>query len=47
MAAEEILDIVNDHDEVIGQCMRAEIYGHKLLYRVIDFKGKFLLQKSK
>jgi len=50
MSTEEILDIVNENDEVIGQGTRKEIHEKGLLHRVVDIwfynkKGQVLLQK--
>lgn len=50
MTAEEILDIVNENDEVIGQGTRAEVHAQGLLHRIIDIwfynkNGQVLLQK--
>lgn len=50
MSAEEILDIVNENDEVIGNGTRQEIHAKGLLHRVVDVwfynkNGEVLLQK--
>ena len=35
--SEEILDLVNEHDEVIGQLSRAEVYRRRLAnFRVVN-----------
>ena len=46
----EILDIVNETGEVLGQATRAEIHRRRLLHRVVHLlvfnsKGELLLQK--
>ena len=48
--AEEILDVVDDHDEVIGQQPRSEIHRLKLNHRavhvlVFNSRGELFLQK--
>src|SRR5439155_20107211 len=48
--AEEILDVVDDHDEVIGQRPRSEIHRLKLNHRAIhvlvfNSRGELFLQK--
>lgn len=50
MAAEEILDIINEHDEVIGQGTRAQIHADGSLHRIADIwfynkNGQVLYQK--
>ena|SRR5438093_12762127 len=50
LANEEILDLVNDRDEVIGQETRSEIHRLKLKHRavhvlVFNSKGELFLQK--
>lgn len=47
---DEIFDIVNEHDEVIGQCTRGEVHRLKLLHRavhvlVFNARGGVFLQK--
>jgi isopentenyl-diphosphate delta-isomerase type 1 len=50
MTAEEIFDIVNDQDEVIGQKPRSEVHARGLLHRavhvlVFNARGEIFLQK--
>lgn len=47
---EEQFDVVNEHDEVIGQSARSEVHLRKLLHRavsifVFDSSGRLLLQR--
>ena len=47
---EEIFDIVDDQDRVIGQMPRSEVHRQKLLHRavsifVFDSRGRLLLQQ--
>jgi isopentenyldiphosphate isomerase len=47
---DEIFDVVNDHDEVIGQSTRREVHARGLLHRavhvlVFDARGRVFLQK--
>ncbi|QDU81801.1 putative Nudix hydrolase YfcD [Polystyrenella longa] len=47
---EEIFDIVNERDEVIGQAPRSQVHAEKLLHRavhvfVFNSQGEMLLQK--
>jgi 16S rRNA (adenine1518-N6/adenine1519-N6)-dimethyltransferase len=47
---EEIFDVVNERDEVIGQAPRSEVHARKLLHRavhvfVVTSRGELLLQK--
>src|SRR5688572_3592124 len=47
---EEIFDIVNDRDEVVGQSPRSEVHRRKLLHRavhvlVFNSSGQLFLQK--
>ena len=48
--SEEIFDIVNEHDEVVGQAPRREVHARKLLHRavhvlVFNARGQLFLQK--
>lgn len=48
--AEEIFDVVNEHDEVIGQAPRSEVHRRKLNHRavhvlVFNSRGDLFLQK--
>ena len=48
--SEEIFDVVNERDEVIGQVPRSEVHARKLLHRavhvfVFNSRGDLLLQK--
>ncbi|MGC3959153.1 MAG: NUDIX domain-containing protein [Verrucomicrobiota bacterium] len=48
--SEEIFDIVNDRDEVVGQAPRSEVHAKKLLHRavhvlVFNSRGQVFLQK--
>ena len=50
MKAEEIFDIVNERDEVIGRKPRSEVHARGLLHRavhvlVFNARGEFFLQK--
>lgn len=50
MSSQELLDIVNENDEVIGQATRGEIHAQGLLHRIIDIwfynkNGEVLMQK--
>ncbi len=47
---DEILDVVNGHDEVVGQALRIEVHARGLMHRathvlVFNRKGEVLLQK--
>jgi 16S rRNA (adenine1518-N6/adenine1519-N6)-dimethyltransferase len=47
---EEIFDVVNERDEVIGQAPRSQVHARKLLHRAIHIfvftsRGELLLQK--
>lgn len=47
---EEIFDVVNERDEVIGQAPRSEVHARKLLHRAVHIlvfttRGELLLQK--
>ena len=47
---EEIFDVVNEQDEVIGQASRKEVHARKLLHRavhvlVFNVRGQLFLQK--
>ena len=35
MSADEILDVVDEHDQVLGQARRADVYAGKLLHRCV------------
>jgi isopentenyldiphosphate isomerase len=48
--SEEIFDVVNEHDEVIGQAPRKEVHAKKLLHRAVhvlvyNASGQLFLQK--
>jgi isopentenyldiphosphate isomerase len=48
--SEEIFDIVNERDEVVGQAPRSEVHRHKLWHRavhvlVFNARGEIFLQK--
>jgi isopentenyl-diphosphate delta-isomerase type 1 len=48
--SEEIFDVVNERDEVIGQAVRSEVHRQKLLHRavhvlVFNERGELFLQK--
>ncbi|MBS0262377.1 MAG: NUDIX domain-containing protein [Planctomycetes bacterium] len=48
--AEEIFDVVDEHDQVIGQAPRSVVHAKKLLHRavhilVLNSRGELLLQK--
>lgn len=50
MSGQEILDIVNENDEVVGQATRKEIHEKGLLHRVVEIwffnkKGQVILQR--
>ena len=35
--SEEIFDVVNERDEVVGQAPRKEVHARGLLHRAVDF----------
>ncbi len=35
LSADELLDIVDEHDQVVGQAPRAEAYAHRLRHRCV------------
>ncbi len=48
--SEEIFDVVNERDEVVGQAPRSEVHAKKLLHRavhvlVFNSRGQLFLQK--
>ena len=48
--SEEIFDVVNERDEVVGRAPRSEVHAHGLLHRAVhvlifNARGELFLQK--